>query len=114
VPDTPPGQEVRGVAVNWVIGPSLWYELFDGLLSPGIRIWFAVGQSFEKSESIDPGPVAAVFEPNVATHIPFTDSGSVGMDARIGYMIPMGLELGGGNPDDAGIGGLRLGAGFFF
>jgi hypothetical protein len=110
----PEGQEVRGVAVNWVIGPGIWYDLFDGLLSPGIRIWFAVGNGFEKTTSVDPGPVAGVFEPNVATHIPFTESKSVGFDARIGYMIPMGLELGGGNADDAGIGGLRLGAGFFF
>src|SRR5687767_15568373 len=52
-------------------------------------------------------PYTTLFRSNVATHIPFTESKSVGMDARIGYMIPMGLELGGGNPDDAGIGGLR-------
>lgn len=109
----PPG-ELKTAAINWVTGGHVWYDFFDGMLSPGLRLWLAVATAEETRGSIDPGGAQLVFEPNIATHIPFLDDEAFGLDARIGYMLPAGGELGGGGAVNAAIGGLRLTAGFFF
>jgi hypothetical protein len=102
-------------AVNWVLGGHVFYDLFDGLLSPGLRLWLAVGTAEETRGSLDPGGAQFVFEPNIATHVSFLDDEAFGLDARVGYMLPAGGELGGGNDAINGsIGGLRITAGFFF
>lgn len=99
--------EKRGVAVNWVTPLGLFYGFFKGMLDPGLRVWLAVGTAADvKSESQDLSGATFVFEPNLRTHLPFTDSGSVGIDARVAYTIPLGKI--------SEIGGLRLGAGLFF
>ncbi len=109
-----PQGKLKKVAVNWVLGGHAWYDLFDGMLSPGLRLWLAVGSAEETRGSFDPGGAQLVFEPGVGTHIPFLDDEAFGMDARIGYMLPAGGELGGGGAVNAAIGGLRMTAGFFF
>ncbi len=112
--DNLPQGELRDVSVNWVLGGHAFYDFFDGLLSPGLRMWLAVGTADETRGSIDPGGAQFVFEPNIATHVSFLDDEAFGMDARVGYMLPAGGELGGGGFASAAIGGLRLTAGFFF
>jgi hypothetical protein len=103
------------VAVNWVLGGHVWYDFFGGLLSPGLRFWLAVGTAEETRGSLDPGGAQFVFEPNIATHVSFLEDEAFGLDARIGYMLPAGGELGGDNAlVDASVGGLRITAGFFF
>lgn len=109
-----PQGEINSVAVNWVLGGHAFYDFFDGLLSPGLRMWLAVGTAEETRGSIDPGGAQFVFEPNIATHIPFLEDEAFGMDARVGYMLPAGGELGGGGFASGSIGALRLTAGFFF
>lgn len=109
-----PQGKLRKASVNWVLGGEIWYDLFDGYLSPGLKTWFAVATADESRGSIDPGGFQLVFEPNVATHISFLEDEAFGMDARVGYMLPAGGELGGSGAFGASIGGLRITAGFFF
>jgi hypothetical protein len=113
----PPGDatlpEVRDVAVNWVWGLSGFYEFFDGLLAPGVRLWLAVGTAADASEAIDPGGAQAVFEPGLRTHLPFNSAKTVGIDAKIAYMIPLRGELG-GSTNSASVGALRIATGMFF
>ena len=104
---------VRGVSFNWVTKGEVFYDLFDGLLSPGVKLWYAYATAHELKGSIDPGGSQFVFEPNIMTHLPFSDAKNVGIDGRLGYMIPLGGELGSGT-FPSGIGGLRLTAGLFF
>ena len=97
--------EKRGVAVNWVTPLSLFYGFFDGILDPGLRVWLAVGTATDVQNQ-DLGGATFVFEPNLRTHLAFTESKSVGIDARVAYTIPLGQV--------DGVGGLRVGAGLFF
>ena len=121
VDDTAPKDKIHSTAINVVVATEVFYGLFDGLLSPGFRLWLA-GGSAEESLSVvgsggggfDPGGVQFVFEPGIHSHVGFTESNGFGMDFRLGYMIPMGGELGGDNVPSASVGGLKLGAGFFF
>jgi len=103
--DTEKRGEKRGVAVNWVTPLGLFYGFFKGMLDPGLRVWLAVGTATDIKNQ-DLGGATFVFEPNLRTHIPFTDSGSVGIDARVAYTIPLGQV--------SEIGALRVGAGLFF
>ncbi len=126
--DLPPGSSTNGefndVAFNWVLNLDAWYDVFDGLLQIGItRFRFAAGTAEEKriqlanpdETTLAPDGFQFVWEPTLGSHVDFTDDESFGMDFRVGYMIPGGGELGGGNSTiPASVGGLRLRAGFFF
>ena len=105
-------QQVRSVTVNWVLGASFFYGFFDGLLAPGGRLWLAYDTAGDYKDSEDYSSAQLEFEPAVKTHIPFTDDKMVGIDARLGYNIPLGMHLGG--KDDAFVSGLRIRAGLFF
>ena len=108
-------QERNDVALNWVTGGQVWWDLWKGLLSPGVKLWLAVATPEEsRGTVINHGGAQLVFEPNIATHIPFVGEDDFGMDARVGYMLPMAGDLAGGGAFDSSIGGLRLTAGFFF
>lgn len=109
---TEASNETRDVAVNWVLGLSGFYDLLDGLVSPGVRMWIAVGSAADVKGSQDYGGAQFVLEPNVRTMLPFTEAKSFGMVGRIGYMIPGGGPLGG--EFNAELGGLRITAGMFF
>jgi hypothetical protein len=107
--------EVNTVAVSWFFDPlGMHYHFFDGLLAPGARLWFTVSNSEETQGSINTDGFQAVIEPRVKTHVSFTEDKIVGLDAYLAYMVPISGELGGDNPFDTGIGGLRIGAGLWF
>lgn len=124
----PPGATTNGefnkVALNWVLNIDAWYDLFDGLLQIGVtRFRFVAGTAEEKrvlvadpdETTLAPDGFQFVWEPTIGSHLDFTDDEAFGMDFRVGYMIPGGGELGGGNSTiPASVGGLRLRAGFFF
>jgi hypothetical protein len=104
--------EVRGVAINWVTKGSVFYELLDGKLTPGLNLWAVIGTAADVAGSQDYGGFQLVAEPGVRSHLPFTETESIGMDAGLGFILPLGGHLGGG--DNASIFGLRMMAGFFF
>jgi len=104
--------KVRPVTVDWVLGGSFFYGFFDGLLAPGARLWFAYATVGDYKDSEDYSGAQMGLEPAVKTHVPFTEDKAVGMDARLGYNIPLGFHLGG--KDDAFISGLRIRVGLYF
>jgi hypothetical protein len=106
--------ELRSVAVNWVLGAGAFYHLFDGMLIPGLDTWISVSTAPEIRGNTDPGGAQWIFEPGVGTHIPFTESKSVGMDAKLSGILPAVGELAGSNQPNAKIYGFRIGAGLFF
>jgi len=107
--------EANDVAVNWVLNLDSWYDLFDGALQLGLlRLRLAVGGAEETKGSLNPSGAQFIYEPTVGSHIDFTDDESFGMDVRLGYMLPIGGELGGDGASNGSIGGLRMRAGFFF
>jgi hypothetical protein len=103
---------VRAVTWNWVLGASFFYGFFDGLLAPGARLWLAAGSVGDYKEIEDYSGAQLELEPAVKTNIPFTEDKAVGMEARLGYNIPLGLHLGG--KDNAFVSGLRVRAGLYF
>ncbi len=109
---TESARESRDASYNWVTALGFFYGFFDGYLAPGTRLWLAVGGMSHASNAEDYSGAQFVFEPNVKTTVPFTDDKSIGMNARVGYMVPMGGHLGGEN--DASMGGLRVTTGLFF
>ncbi len=126
-PDNPdadpddPKDEVNSAAINVVVNTAFFYALFDGMLTPGFRLWMAAGTAEESltvsgggGGGFDPGGAQFVLEPSILSHVAFTEGGGFGMDFRLGYMLPLGGQLGGDNVPGASMGGLRLGAGFFF
>jgi hypothetical protein len=115
------GGKYNDAAVNWVLGAGGNYDLFDEMLSLGLRFWIPVGTSLEAvgstdAFSTDPGGFGGVvFEPSVGTHISFLDDEAFGLDAKVGGILPAGGELGGGGGLRAAqIYGLRIMAGLFF
>jgi len=115
-----PQSETRGVAVNWVTRLGTFYDLMDGLVSPGLHVWLAVGSSgdikvdTDGNASQDFGGPQFVLEPSVRSSIPLDDANSFGVQGRLGYIIPAGGPLGGGTTVDAGMGGLRVAVGMYF
>jgi len=106
---------VRRVAVSWLLGGHFIYDFFDGLLGVGTRLWFTVSNAPDVKGTIDSGGWQPVIEiPYIRTHIPFTEQKNVGLDAHASAVLPMGLELGGGNPYSSKIFGFHVGAGLFF
>jgi hypothetical protein len=112
-PNTEAG-ELKSTAVNWVLGGGGNYDLWDEMLQVGLRMWLAVGTAEETVGSFDPGGAQFVFEPNIGTHIDFTDDEAFGLDGRFGAILPAGGELGGGGPTNSKITGLRVTLGLFF
>ncbi|MEM6792225.1 MAG: hypothetical protein AAF715_32220 [Myxococcota bacterium] len=112
----------QGNAVNWVLAPDASYEAFDGLLRGGLKFWVAYSTALETLvDANDPSttvssPDGAVltFEPYVATHVPFVDDESVGLDAKLSVIGNAAGEIGDSSVEGAGVVGLRIGAGLFF
>ena len=66
--------ELNSVAINWTLGGHVFYDFFDGMLSPGLKMWLAVSTPEEsRGNGIDSAGTQFVFEPNIATHIPFLE-----------------------------------------
>lgn len=114
------GGEYNDAAVNWRIEAGGAYDLFDEMLTVGLRFWIPVGTAFEAvgstdELSIDPGGFGGVvFEPHLATHVSFLDDEAFGLDAKVGAILPGGGELGGSGVRSGQIYGLRIMAGLFF
>lgn len=114
------GGQYNDAAVNWIIGGGGAYDLFDEMLSIGLRFWIPVGTALEvrgsnTDFSLDPGGFGGViFEPSLGTHISFLDDEAFGFDAKVGAILPAGGELGGSGFANAQIYGLRIMAGLFF
>ncbi|MEM9693439.1 MAG: hypothetical protein AAGA56_12895 [Myxococcota bacterium] len=103
------------VAINFVLGAQAGYELWEGLLTPGLRFWIPYATSFESSESLDPGGAGLVFEPSVSTHVPILEDDALGFDGKISLIAPAAGELASGNASfPTGILGFRILAGLFF
>lgn len=122
-------QRLRSVTYNWVTSAQFFYGIADGLFTPGARLWLAVANMGDYRENDgteqvegftgviptgerDYSGVQLALEPQIKTKVPFTDEKNFGLDARLGYVIPLGMRLGGA--DDAFVSGLRIRAGMYF
>lgn len=101
--------EVRGTTMSWVTDLSFFYELFDGMLIPGMRAWLAVASSPVSLPTVDPSGAQFVLEPDVTGRFKLGESLKLG--AGVGYIAPLGGPLAGSG---LSMGGVRLRAELLF
>ena len=114
----PVAAELHTPNTTWLTGGSFFYDFFGGKLTPGLRAWLAVTTLPVFSGTRDYSGAQFVLEPDVYTRIPLNAAGSLAIRGGLGYVIPVGGALGGGQKigaDNSGsTGGLRVHAEFQF
>lgn len=104
--------DVKDVAVNWVLGGSAAYAMFDGLLQPGLKAWLAYTTPTSTFGTLDNAGAQLVFEPGVASTLAFSKTSQTRLHGRLAGTFPVGGPLGSGNQAiEAGIAGLKLSVG---
>ena len=114
----PVADELHTPNTTWLTGASFFYDFFGGKLTPGLRTWLAVTTLPVFAGTRDYSGAQFVLEPDVYTRIPLNAAGSLAIRGGLGYVIPVGGALGGGQKigaDNSGsTGGLRVHAEFQF
>lgn len=114
----PVAAELHTPNTTWLTGASFFYDFFGGKLTPGLRAWLAVTTLPVFAGTRDYSGAQFVLEPDVYTRIPLNAAGSLAIRGGLGYVIPVGGALGGGQKigaDNSGsTGGLRVHAEFQF
>ena len=114
----PVAAELHTPNTTWLTGASFFYDFFGGKLTPGLRTWLAVTTLPVFAGTRDYSGAQFVLEPDVYTRIPLNAAGSLAIRGGLGYVIPVGGALGGGQKigaDNSGsTGGLRVHAEFQF
>ncbi len=109
------GVDNAGLALNWVLRATGSYDLLNGMVSPGLRMWLAVsGQPMVKKSGTGERSFSGaqfVIEPTVLGTFPVTPSMSI--RAGLSYLIAAGGPLG-GQYFGSSMGGLRIQAGLLF
>lgn len=110
--------ELHTPNTTWLLGGSFFYDFFGGKLTPGLRAWLAVATLPVSAGTRDYSGPQFVLEPDVTTRIPLNAAGSLAIRGGLGYVIPVGGALGGGQKSGSGdsgsTGGLRAHAEFQF
>lgn len=100
---------VRGTTMSWVTDVSFFYDLFDGMLAPGMRAWLAVASAPVSLPTIDPSGAQFVLEPAVTGTFKLGES--LKLNAGVSYLAPLGGPLAGSG---LAMGGVRLRAELLF
>jgi hypothetical protein len=103
--------DVRTPTLTSVTGASVFYDFFDGKLSPGLRAWLAVATLPFYTKTKDYGGPQLVLEPEVASRILLDAEAAVAIKGVLGVIVPVSGQLGGRNlgGQDAGTAnGVRL------
>lgn len=124
VPDEPvpmqPGMtfqrfKISSPTLAWTTRASIHYAFFDGKLEPGLRMWLTYASLPVTGITNDYSGAQFVLEPQINGRFPVVADKSMAVKAGIGFILPLGGSLGGGNaPLDAAIKGFRINAGFEF
>jgi hypothetical protein len=108
----PPGASLHTPNTTWLTGGSLFYDFFNGKLTPGLRAWLAVTTLPVFAGTRDYSGPQFVLEPDVYGRLPLNAQGSLALRGGLGYVIPIAGALGGGQkigPQNSGsTGGLRV------
>jgi hypothetical protein len=114
----PVAAELHTPNTTWLTGGSFFYDFFGGKLTPGLRAWLAVTTLPVFAGTRDYSGAQFVLEPDVHGTFPLNAAGSLAVRGGLGYVIPIGGALGGGQKigaDNSGsTGGLRVRAEFQF
>jgi hypothetical protein len=100
---------VRGTTMSWVTDLAFFYDLFDGMLAPGMRAWLAVASAPVSLPTVDPSGAQFVLEPAVTGKFKLGQSLKLGAGAS--YIAPLGGPLAGSG---LAMGGVRLRAELLF
>jgi len=110
--------ELHTPNTTWLTGGSFFYDLLGGKLTPGIRAWLAVTTLPVFGGTRDYSGAQLVLEPDVYGRLPLNATGSLVLRGGLGYMLPLGGALGGGQKigaqDSGSTGGLRVHGEFQF
>jgi hypothetical protein len=115
--------ELPDVAVNWLLGGEANYAMFDGLLTPGLRTWFAystptviVSTIKDLGQGVDDGGAQFVLEPAVATNVLLSSAKDLRLLGRLAVTLPVGGPLGSGEipTKPVGVATLRATVGLTF
>jgi hypothetical protein len=105
-------------STTWLTGGSFFYDLFGGKLTPGLRAWLAVATLPVYAGTRDYSGAQLVLEPDVYGRLPLNAKGSLALRGGLGYVLPIGGLLGGGQKvsgqSSGSVGGLRVHAEFQF
>lgn len=106
---------VSSPTIAWTTRASVHYAFFDGKLEPGLRMWLTYASLPVTTVANDYSGAQFVLEPQINGRFPVVADKSMAVKAGIGFVLPVGGHLGGGNaPLDASIKGFRINAGFEF
>jgi hypothetical protein len=105
------GAELHDPSTNWVTGASVFYDLLDGKVSPGLRTWLAVKTLPFSKGTRDFSGAQFVLEPTVNGTFPI--SGTFAIKAGLSFVIPVSGPVG-GRDFGAAMYGMRLQAGAVF
>ncbi len=110
--------ELHTPNTTWLTGGSFFYDFFNGKLTPGLRAWLAVTTLPVFAGTRDYSGAQFVLEPDVQGRFPLNAAGSLAIRGGLGYVIPIGGALGGGQKigaeNSGSTGGLRVHAEFQF
>ncbi|MBM4375998.1 MAG: hypothetical protein FJ095_13010 [Deltaproteobacteria bacterium] len=115
--------EIPDVAVNWVLGGEANYAMFDGLVAPGLRAWFAystplviVSTTEALDQGVGDGGAQFVLEPAVATNVLLSSAKDLRLLGRLALTLPVGGALGSGEipTKPVGVATLRATVGLTF
>lgn len=116
--ELPIAAELHSPNTTWLTGGSFFYDFFNGKLTPGLRAWLAVTTLPVFAGTRDYSGAQFVLEPDVHGLFPLNAAGSLAVRAGLGYVIPLGGALGGGQKigaeNSGSVGGLRVHAEFQF
>jgi hypothetical protein len=99
-------------STNWVTELFGGYEFLDAKLMPGLKAWLAVTKLPVSEGTKNYSGPQFVVEPNVSTRIGINSDKTIQIRGQIGYILPLGGELGG--KDDASVSGFRIRGSFLF
>lgn len=103
--------EIHDPAVNWVTRASASYDVLDGRISPGLRLWLAVSGEPVTKGTRDLSGAQFALEPMVNAKFPVTDTMAV--RGGLSFIIPAGGPVG-GQLFGASMTGMRLHVGLLF
>jgi len=101
------GVTIRTPNFAWVTTAQLFYDFFDGKLSPGLRAWLAVAKAPVYSMGSDYSGAQFVVEPDVRGTFGLNADGSLAIRGLIGFILPVAGPIGGAD-------GFRARAEFLF
>lgn len=99
--------------IAWQLHASFAYDLFDAKLTPGLRAWFVYATAPVSEGTRNYSGPQFVIEPQVSTRWMLNAAKTLGVQGTIGFILPAGGHLGGGEPE-AAIRGFRIQASFLF